>query len=87
MQRRRIGIMRHGEIETDFVEPVGCDAGLDEIGDHIERFGSQTPGLAHAGETLLTEELDFARAATTCLRRINKGHGRGVLIESISLMK
>ena len=46
--------MRNREIEDEIIEELGRDARLDERRQHIERLGRQTPGFAHAFESLRT---------------------------------
>ena len=47
---------------TQIVEVLGGDAGLDVLGQHVQRLGGQPAGLAHALEGLAAVQADLAVA-------------------------
>ena len=49
-----------------------CHAGLDPLGEQIERFGGQAARLAHAGEGFWAVQLDVAAAPAARLSGINE---------------
>src|SRR5690606_27795129 len=51
-----------GELADAVVDLAGGDAGPDVFGDHVERLGDQTAGLAHALEGLVVVDADFVGA-------------------------
>ena len=66
--------MVEGEFQRKLVEMVGGDAGLDVLDQHVETFGDQPPGLAHALEGILAVQLDLAGFSERCSGRFNVGH-------------
>ena len=49
--------------------------GLDLAGKHVEAFGRQPPGLAHAGEGRRAVNLDLSGLSQRRDGRIDVGHG------------
>jgi len=49
-QGRGRRLVVHGVLEDQPVDPLGGDAGLHLVGEHVETFGDQLTGLAHARE-------------------------------------
>ena len=50
------------ELDDQIVEPLGRDAGLDVLGQHVERAGGELAGLAHALEGLAAVQPDLGVA-------------------------
>ena len=70
--------MIEGELQHQLVERVGGDAGLHMLDQHVETFGDQPPGLAHALEGILAVQLDLAGFSERRGGRFNVGHGLSI---------
>ncbi len=62
-QRRRGRLVVHAELEHQAVDLVSRDAGTDLVGQHIQTFRGQLPGLAHALEGGGAMKLDLSGLA------------------------
>ena len=67
--------MGHGEIEAELVEKIRRHAGVDVIGQQVERFGRQPPGPAHAIEGVRPVELDLTVLPAGRCDRVDECHG------------
>lgn len=52
---------------AEVIEMFGCDARLDVVGDHVEDFGGELSGFAHAFEISLGVDLDAVLVVFCCL--------------------
>jgi hypothetical protein len=73
-QGRRLRVVIHGELEYQPVDALGRYAGGHLVGEHVEAFGHQPAGLAHAGEGIGAVELDLSGLAQRRARRIDIRH-------------
>ena len=62
------------------VDVFGRDAGLDLGAQHIETFGSEPPGLAHALESGRAVELDLSGFAQRRYGRVDVCHGVDIIV-------
>ena len=73
--------MVHAELVDQLVDVLGGDARLDLADQHVEAFGRQPAGLAHAFEGGGAVDLDLAGLAQRRHSRIHIGHGE--IIEAL----
>ena len=62
--------MLEGEVEDEPVDTLGGHAGPNLAGEHVEAFGDQPAGPAHAFEGLGAVKLDLAGLALRRERRV-----------------
>ena len=74
-QGRRHRLVVHGEFEHQAVDAVGRHAGLDLVGEHVEAFGGQAAGQAHAREGAGAVQLDLTGLALRRQGRVHIAHG------------
>ena len=60
IERRRVGPMRHGELEHQIVESFGTSARLNVARKHIKGLRGEQSSLPHASEGILAMNLDLA---------------------------
>ena len=77
-QRRGQRAVVHREFEHEAVDLLGGHARLHLVGQHVEAFGGELAGLAHARECLRAVELDLPGLAQRREGRIDVVHGEKV---------
>ena len=71
--------MIHAEFVDQVIDMFGGDAGPDFIGQHVEAFGREPAGFAHAFEGRGAVDLDLSGFTQRRDGRVDIGHGVAAL--------
>ena len=76
--------MRAGEVEDEPIDAARGHAGPNLAGEHIQAFGNQPPGSAHAFECSGAVDLDLSGLALRRERRVNIAHATVIAAKPLS---